>query len=270
MKLQTLWWVLIGVIVISAGFYIYNDIYSKSVQEVVQNEEIQLEDGLILEEGSQGGITIAPIENKKNTISTPVPDLNQPIIFGDNVSDREKELATEKINKLTKELKKDSSFFSNWIELGLYRKSIGDYAGARDAWKYANVLQPLNFLPYNNLGDLYHFYLKDYPKSEENFQKAIEHSVENTGVYIGLHELYKYSYKQDTTSVVDILLEGIETVENDIDLLITLASYYKERGNIAKGDMVNAKKYYEQAREKAQKLGNTQLIEAITQEISNL
>ena len=48
MKLQTLWWVLIGVIVISAGFYIYNDIYSKSVQEEVQNEEIQLEDGLIL------------------------------------------------------------------------------------------------------------------------------------------------------------------------------------------------------------------------------
>ena len=74
MKLQTLWWVLIGVIVISAGFYIYNDIYSKSVQEVVQNEEIQLEDGLILEEGSQGGITIAPIE-KATTTESRIPKI---------------------------------------------------------------------------------------------------------------------------------------------------------------------------------------------------
>ena len=70
--------------------------------------------------------------------------------------------------------------------------------------------------------------------------------------------------------MVDVLLEGIESVENNIDLLTTLAAYYKERGNMAKGDPTNAKKYYEQALEEAQKMGDTQLIDTLTKEISNI
>jgi len=52
--------------------------------------------------------------------------------------------------------------------------------------------------------------------------------------------------------------------------MITLANYYKERGNMSKGDQTNAQKYYEQARDEAQKIGNTQLVDAINTELENL
>lgn len=264
MKSQIIGWFLVGIIAVGVGFYIYKDISPKPKQEIVQKQEIYLEDDLNLEEGNQNGIEITPVE-KKTPIEISIPDLNKPIIFADDISDEVRKTTTEKINKLTEELKKDNNLFSNWIELGLYRKLIKDYEGAKEVWEYTNLVWPKNNISFNNLGDLYHFYLKDFPKAEQNLRTAIENNKQNTGTYTALHELYKYSYKQDTILVTDILFEGLAENPNNIDLLTTLAAYYKETGNT-----INAKKYYEQARDEAQKLGNIQLVELLNEEISNL
>lgn len=254
MKSQIIGWFLVGIIAFGAGFYIYKDISPKPQQQ----ETVQ---GLPLDK-----VEITPIV-KVDSTDTPilVPDLNKPIIFGNNISDEEKKKTTEKINKLTKELKKDNNLFSNWIELGLYKKLIKDYDGAREVWEYTSLIWPKNNISFSNLGDLYHFYLKDFPKAEQNLRTAIENNKSNTQTYIALHELYKYSYKQDTTLAVDILLEGLTQNPNNIDLLITLAAYYKEVGNT-----INAKEYYTQARDEAQNLGNTQLVDLLNQELTEL
>src|SRR3989304_944637 len=91
---------------------------------------------------------------------------------------------------------------------------------------------------------------------------VIENDKQKTDVYIPLHELYKYSYKQNTTLVTDVLFEGLKEEPRNINLLITLAAYFKEIE-----DIVNAKKYYTQARDEAQKLKNTQLTELLNKEI---
>lgn len=259
---QIISWFLVSVIIIGVGFYIYYDIYN--YQDKTQ--DIQSENSLYIEdtEKIQYEIKASPIKNKES-VSTPAPDLNKPIIFNDVFSDEEKKTITEKTNKLIEELKEDNNLFFNWIELGLYRKSIKDYAGAKDAWEYASKIRPQNNISFANLGNLYHYYLKDFPKAEQNLRSAIANDKQNTGAYTALHELYKYSYKQDTDLAVEVLFEGLTENPNDIDLLVTLANYYKE-----KEDTENTQKYYKQALTEAKRLKNSQLIELLEEELSNL
>jgi tetratricopeptide (TPR) repeat protein len=209
MKSQIIWWFLVGIIAIGVGFYIYNDIYFKPPQEIAQNKKIQLENEFNLEEGGQNGITITPVKNE-NTINIPIPDLNRPIIFDDNVSEGVRKTTTEKINKLTEELKKDNSFFSNWIELGLYRKSIGDYIGARDIWEFLSVTSPQNSVSFRNLGDLYSYYLVDKQKAEENFLKAIEINPNEIEYYLKTMEFYRDVMK-DVVKARQIIEQGINS-----------------------------------------------------------
>lgn len=257
---QTISWFLVSAIIVGVGFYIYNDLYNRQdkTQDTQSENSLHIED---IEE-IQYEIKASPIKNKES-VSVYIPDLNEPIVFNDIFSDEEKKIITKKINKLIEELKKDNNLFFNWIELGLYRKSIKDYIGAKDVWEYASKIRPQNNISFANLGNLYHYYLKDFTKAEQNLRLAIENDKQNTGAYIALHELYKYSYKQDTDLAVEVLLEGLTENPNNTDLLITLANYYKEKDNTE-----NAKKYYKQALTEAQKLENTQLIKFLKEELS--
>lgn len=85
--------------------------------------------------------------------------------------------------------------------------------------------------------------------------------------YTDLHEMYRYVYKQDTSAAVDIIKEGIPyvSVEAGIDLRIALATYYKD-----KRDNENAVLIYTEARDEAEKLGNTNLVDELNAEIRAL
>ena len=74
--------------------------------------------------------------------------------------------------------------------------------------------------------------------------------------YAALHELYRYSYKQDTALAADVLKEGIGKVSGNqvIDLYSELGSYYQ-----VKKDTANAIIYYTKARDAAEKAGNASL-----------
>ncbi|MDP6587385.1 MAG: hypothetical protein QF535_22245 [Anaerolineales bacterium] len=218
-----------------------------------------------------GGLYIYNDRNKENNdpvgdiTSATMPDLDRELIFADSVDKEARVAIGINIDNYTELLKEDPTSYGNWLSLGLQRKIAGDYEAARDIWEYANILSPNNSISYHNLGDLYHFYLKDFPKSEENFKIAINHSPGAASYYINLHNLYKLSYKQDTTEAVNVLLIGIEVNPNNTDLLITLAVYYKDND-----DNKNAKKYYQQARNKAQEFENDKLVELLNTEIENL
>lgn len=271
MKLQPT--TILGIVIATAalfggGYYIYNSISGVPGVPVVSEDEDKTQtivispDGTI-EDGDGYTVEIIPIEDSVPSI--PAPDLDRAIVFYTDMPEEAKIIMRERINVLTSTLKDNSNQLSKWLSLGIQWKSIGDYEGAREAWEYASALRPSNNISFLNLGDLYHYYLKDFPKAEENLRTSIKNNPTYVQVYVRLHDLYKYSYKQDTSSAVDILNEGLQKIPNNVDLLVTMALYYK-----VNDDAVNARVYYTKARDEALKRGDTARAELLEQELSAL
>jgi len=269
-KPQTLFGIVAtAVILLVGGYFIYSDITSFSSDldidvtgsVVTATPEDEIGD---VEESKTELIGNESILN--NTPSSPQPDLDRPVVFyNEDLPDEAKERYTEFIATLTSELKSDPSTLSHWLDLGIMRKAIGDYEAARDIWVYAGELRPASNIPFLNLGDLYHFFLKDFPKAESSFRIAIANNPAYIQGYTMLHELYKYSYKQETTAAVDALEEGLEIAPTNVNLLGALALYYSE-----KGDAENASLYYQKARDEAKKQGDSARAAMFEQELNNL
>jgi len=255
------------VAIVAVGYYIFNDIKHSAVipNDIVEDNKGTTTGNMGIEGSGDYKIELISSETIKSPIGLSVPDLDRPVVFTGIFSDGEKMAMIKDIKRLSEELKEDSNLFNNWLSLGLQRKEIGDYEGAREAWEYASVISPTNSVSLSNLGDLYHYYLKDYVKSEENLLKAIENSSGNIALYRSLHELYKYSYKEKAGLADDILFKGLEENPNNLDLLILLGLYYKETE-----DIENSRKYYGKALVEAQKQGNNDLVDALQQNIQEL
>ena len=152
-----------------------------------------------------------------------------------------------------------------WLDLAIQYKTIEDYEGAKEVWEYLDAAYPQDSIAAHNLGNLYHLFLKDYPKAEMYYREAIKRNPRQTLHYVGLHELYRYSYKQDTAAVVEVLEDGLSLMPDAIDLMATFGGYYRE-----KGDKLNAVKYFTQARDEAKKRGNTALASQFDNELATL
>lgn len=118
-----------------------------------------------------------------------------------------------------------------WVRVGVLKKFFNNYEGARDAWEYVKIINPAFSTPYYNLGGLYAGYLKDNPKAEENYLKAIEIDPNLTYFYLALAEFYSVFYKEKIDQVDDILLRGLAALPNNESLLGALRNY-KESGVI--------------------------------------
>lgn len=195
------------------------------------------------------------------------PDLNRKLTFPKDFPGDAKKIITDNVATLVENLKKNPADYSSWLDLAIQYKTIADYEGARLVWEYVNTAAPTQSISFHNLGNLYDLYLKNYPKSEENYLTAIKNGPNQTSSYLGMHELYRYSYKQNTSAAVDILLQGMKAIPapGNVDLTIMLASYYKDKHDIA-----NAKKYYQQALAVVRGLGNNAMVTQLTAEISAL
>lgn len=115
-----------------------------------------------------------------------------------------------------------------WIRVGVLKKFFNDYLGARDAWEYAKVVNPWYSTAYYNLGDLYGWYLKDFPRAEENYLKAIEVDPTLAYLYISLAEFYNVVYKTKSAQAVEVIRRGLEVLPDDADLKKVL-EYYTSR-----------------------------------------
>ena len=245
------------------GYVGYKDFYKKSVAPETKTTTTG---GIGVTTGTNDDVTVKPLPIFTPNPSVPKPSLERAISFANSSMPPEAQaIMRTKITEAIIAIKADPNSFEAWNNLALYRKAIGDHEGARLVWEYLNTMSPDNFISFVNLGDLYHFYLKNYSKSEANFLQAIKNGPVEMNTYLGLHELYKLSYRKETTRAADILKQGLAKAPKSIDLMITLASYYKE-----KGDTSNARTYYEQALVEAKVKGNTTLIATLEEEIKNL
>ncbi|MDP3771781.1 MAG: hypothetical protein Q8Q94_00185 [bacterium] len=126
-------------------------------------------------------------------------------------------------------VKSDPNLFNIWIELGLLKKSIGDYEGARDAWEYAGAIRPKNVVSFANLGEIYASYLKDAAKAEKNFKIAIANKPDEPAAYITLSDFY--SAEKRVQDAIDILLKGNTANPTSVDVIKMLGRRYEEVKN---------------------------------------
>jgi hypothetical protein len=171
----------------------------------------------IVVEGS-GNYTITPVPVKTEK-PIPVPDLNRQVTFlaSLNLSEDVKKILTDKIITEQSNLKKNSNDINAWINLGIYQKIAGDYAGAVISWKYISEISN-DFVSLGNLGNLYAYYLKDNGMSEVYYKKAIERSPTQAYLYIQLSSVYKEVFN-DLAKAKAVLDDGLKKMPNDKSLL---------------------------------------------------
>lgn len=137
------------------------------------------------------------------------PNLDRSINMPSSLALDAQKIVKEKIEELSTELKQNPNLFDNWLLLGIYRKMIGDYEGAKECWEYASIVNPQSPTPFNNLGDLYANFIKDNKKAEENFLQAIKIDPSAIYIYRSLYEFYHYNLKDDAKAK-QILEQGIK------------------------------------------------------------
>ena len=205
---------------------------------------------------NSGGITATgQYTVSKDTIALEIPDFKAPIIFSASVSPEVRTILNQKLAIVQASLAKDQLDLKAWLDLGTLRKMGGDWKAAETAWKFVTTAAPGNTGAFWDLGDLYMNFLNQYPAAETAYKKVIALDPTNVSAYDALFQMYRNLYKQDTSSAVDILKQGIAKNPSATDLMIELARYYKSEGSIT-----SAKQYYDQAIAAAQKAGNTQLV----------
>lgn len=231
---------------IAVGWFIFGR--KQAVEPVIDNGSP------ILMPDSQGTSTISNISNDTGKAEPPAQDnsieskalkiISKPIVFGEGLSDSEKQKIEAKIKGLTDSIKQNYNYLTVWLDLGNYRKEAGDYNGAIEAWKFAILIRPDDFIAYNNLGELYGFVLKNYQKAEEYFLKSIKKNSQNINAYIQLVTIYTNYLKDKYNQIENLLLQGIKDVASptNYNLKIALGDFYK---TIGKKD--EAIKYYEEA-----------------------
>lgn len=192
----------------------------------------------------------------------PEPNLDRPYEPPARLSESVKAESRQKVEELVTDLRGNPAAMSKWLVLSTYRSASEDYDGAEEILRYVAFRWPFETVTYINLGNLFQS-RADYPKAESFYRKALLLQPENIGVYRTLHDMYRLSYKTDTSAASDILEEGLSANPGNTDLLIPLALYWRE-----KGDEGQAKNYFTQAAASARVGGDEALAAQIEAEMN--
>lgn len=208
----------------------------------------------------RGTTKILPIVDE----SIKVPDFKRALTFPANttLNAEAKAALLKSYAKTQAVIAKDALSFNEWIFLGNDNLIAGNIKIAQEYWEYVSSRWPTNQASFNNLGDLYMNYLKDYPKAEKNWLKAIDNKANDPGVYANLFSLYtNTSYKPTNSAAEDILKKGIAANPHATNLQYDLAMYYRKLGRTA-----DAQAMFQAAIANAQSQGQTELAAQIKAE----
>jgi len=209
----------------------------------------------------RGDITVTPLKESKAKI----PNLSRPVSIPKIYDQPKAKRLSDLINEAAAYLKNNPDDVTTWLQLAKLRKMIDDYVGAAEIWEFLTEIDPTNSTVRFNLAELYRLYLKDFSKSEYSYKEAIRMDKKNVAYYVGLYELYRYSYKKDTDLAIQILLSGINNIPESTELKVLAGNYYKEKNNFAK-----AKEFYESAEKIFLSQGNSQMAAIVREDILRL
>lgn len=215
---------ILGIIALAiiAGFLIYRDTRGSKIEITGETADGVKNMGISMT--GDGKVEVIPFEDKK---LPPMPSLTREFAPSVSINPDLLKAVQGKMAVTIANLEKNSNDKDSWIALGGERKVLGDYEGARDAWEYAKALEPGDVTAWSNLADLYHFYLKDFAKSEKNWKQAIVLKPDYAQGYRGLYELYTYSMPEKSTEIPAILSQGIAKIPEATDLKVLLENYEK-------------------------------------------
>ena len=215
---------LIALIVAGAfGYYTYTHFTgTDSVAVIEQDDSWKKEGEEVLKGQTQekeavlATVSKTEVEAADNAtaVSLVVPDLNREITFFSAYPEEQKEKISSQIKDILALLKQDASLFNEWLDLGLLRKAIGDYGGAREAWEYASAIRPQNSLSFSNLGVLYGYYLGNAALAEKNYLKGIENDPKLPYLYAQTADFYLEVMK-NKEKAKNILEKGLKEVPGD-------------------------------------------------------
>lgn len=123
--------------------------------------------------------------------------------------------------------------YNDWITIGIIKKQVNDFEGARVVWEKAYLMRPAGSLPLYNLANLYADFLNNPQKAEEYYLLAIKTSPDLTQAYLNLADLYKNKLNQPE-KVEPLLLDGLSKTNNDPNFYAYLGGFFKETKNYAK------------------------------------
>lgn len=214
-----------------------------------------------------GGQEITVPKNSTVELVTDIetPSLDGSVVYMSDIPTDFKTRVAQRIQELRTHLVENPKDFNGWLDLALQYKAAGDVKAAEAVWLFLTDAAPTQSISAHNLGTLYHLELKDYEKAEKYFYEALRREPTQVVNYLSFHELYRYSYKQDTSRAVDVLLEGVKETGNP-DLYLALGTYYRDTVKNQK----KAIEYYLEARDALTKAGNIEAVKGIEEEIRRL
>lgn len=165
-----------------------------------------------------GDVTVTEVSSEPQ--APKVPDYKTPLTFPDTLSEDVRTALQRQRTATIAILDKEPTNFNAWINLGSIRQTVTDYLGAEVAWSYAATIYPKSTIPFDNLGWLYLDFIKDYPKAETNFLRAIGNDTHDINAYEQLFSLYTiYGYKKETSAAADIVERGLSANPGNQTLL---------------------------------------------------
>lgn len=193
------------------------------------------------------------------------PSLDRGIQFSASIPEDARMIMRASAAEIIGRLKNDVTRGSDWLDLALLYHAANDYIGARDVWEFLKKVDPNNFVVVENLAKLYHFNLPNYPKSEGLFREAMALDPSSFSPYDGLFELYRYSYKTETSAAVDILKESLVMFPEETRIYLMIGQYYRDKGN-----NTQAKQAFLEGLDMARNQNDLQLIEAFGIELDRV
>lgn len=254
-----------ALVLIGGGVFIYRDITGTGDSVgggdetmATTTKPVTVVDLGVTDAGEGYAVEAVPFDPGTGPKLPPMPALNRPLVFPAIFNEESRESIRKSVSSVAAELEKDPKNFNAWLNLAYYRKLIDDLEGARLVWEYLSAIYPSQSISFGNLADYYATAVKNYPKAEELFKKAIANEPTRVGLYRSLYELYRFSYKTNTTAAPDILKQGLSANPGTLDLLLLLGGYYRDLKNGAE-----AQRYYVDARVAAERMGNGTLVSEI-------
>ena len=180
--------------------------------------------------GGSGGIS----SNPSDIVLTPETLLSSFQNKNPNLTAQQFQLFQQRFNETKEILQKEPDLFDSWLYLGILKKGVGDYEGARDVFLYAAKLRPGSSPPFANLADIYTYFLNEPQKAESAIKQAIANDPDDYNFYISLADIYRYKFPDRQGMYEQTMLEALAKFPDNVNLIAPLAAYFRDTDQIQK------------------------------------
>lgn len=204
---------------------------------------------------NQGGYTIERLPDASDVV---VPDVRTIPAKPASVSSSAYEQISKNFTETAAVLAQGDNF-NAWMNIATYHSMLENYRGAEEVLQYLLVRYNPEWQVHANLGNLYAGPLLNLPEAARQYRLAIDKFVKNGALYRSLFEVEVRQGNNDAATKA--LRDGIFQTPEALDLYVLLARHLKSTDS-----PTEARSAYDDAIERAQAMGNTELAAVLTVE----